>query len=87
MSTDGRNTCSGCDKRWSGFNMAHCSVCHETFGGVGSFDKHRAGTKDKCRSIGECTPPAEMGLTQNTHGTWVAPSNGVDFAEIHGKSA
>lgn len=86
-----RNGCNGCDRRWSGMNMAHCSVCHHTFGGVGSFDKHRSGskpgTKTGIRRAGECTPPADIGLTQNEHGTWVAPSNGVDFAEIHGRTA
>lgn len=78
--------CNGCDKRWSGSSMAHCSACHETFGGVSTFDKHRAGTKDKTRRIGECAPPAELGLSLNDHGTWVAPSDGIDFAAIHGRT-
>lgn len=33
--------CHGCDARWSGLAMAHCSVCHATFSSVGLFDKHR----------------------------------------------
>lgn len=78
----GIHGCNRCTKRWSGFNMAHCASCHETFGGVGSFDKHRAGSKDKQRVQGECTPPADIGLVLNEHGTWTVPSNGLDFKEV-----
>lgn len=85
--TRARNGCGGCDKRWSGANICHCKTCHETFGGLSSFDKHRAGTKDGKRRQGECTPPADVGLVLNAHGTWVAPSDGVDFAAIHWRSA
>lgn len=33
--------CGRCPVRWSGFNTAHCSVCHYTFSGVTAFDEHR----------------------------------------------
>jgi hypothetical protein len=48
------NSCAGCDARWSGTATAHCSVCHRTFSGVTSFDRHR---RD-----GRCTDPAGLGM-------------------------
>jgi hypothetical protein len=36
------HACGKCPARWSGINIAHCSACHKTFGGVGPFDAHRA---------------------------------------------
>lgn len=38
--------CPRCPSRWSGYNTAHCSVCHRTFTGVNTFDKHRV--RGKC---------------------------------------
>lgn len=76
--------CHGCTTRWSGFGIAHCGACHETFGGVGGFDKHRAGSKDRRFQQGECTDPSLLGLERNVHGTWVTPSNGADFGKIFG---
>lgn len=45
-------TCSGCPNTWGGLNSAHCSACHRTFSGVGTFDKHRV--------RGRCLDPAEI---------------------------
>lgn len=70
----GRHGCSHCDARWTGANVCHCSGCHRTFGGLGGFEKHR---KDYT-----CTDPSTVGMTQNQHGTWGAPSSGVDFRKI-----
>src|SRR5882672_4649620 len=44
-----------CGARWSGALTSHCSACHRTFGGVGSFDRHR---RD-----GACLDPVTIGLT------------------------
>lgn len=52
-------TCGGCDRTWTGYSMAHCSRCHQTFGGVSSFDHHR--------SNGACKYPAELGLVFNAN--------------------
>lgn len=38
-----------CGAHWTGLNRAHCSACHITFGGVASFDRHRAG--GRCMSL------------------------------------
>jgi hypothetical protein len=76
--------CNRCEARWYGFNMAHCSVCHRTFGGVGGFDKHRAGNKGGTQVQGECADPADIGLALNDRGTWVTPSNGLDFKAVFG---
>jgi hypothetical protein len=76
--------CNGCASRWFGSSIAHCATCHATFGGVGGFDKHRAGTKDKTQLAGQCADPAAIGFVQNGHGTWVTPSDGVDFKAVFG---
>lgn len=55
---------------WRGYNMAHCSVCHTTFGSVNSFDRHRVG--------GTCAPPTSIGLNYNTtRHCWSETYNGV----------
>lgn len=58
-------TCSGCNSVWTGLNRCHCSKCHETFGGVSSFDKHLQPRRKKC------IYPEKLGLTQNEQGVWV----------------
>ncbi len=81
--------CGRCDARWDGAAMCHCSSCHATFGGVSSFDRHRAGSKPGSGNHfkqGECTDPSLLGYELNKHGTWVTPSDGVDFAAIHGSA-
>lgn len=46
------HSCNGCDARWGGYNTAHCAGCHETFTGIGGFEKHRF--------RGACLDPATM---------------------------
>lgn len=58
-----------CGSRWTGENRSHCSACHNTFGGVTSFDSHRYGDIEKER---KCRKPEKMGLNQNEHEIWVA---------------
>ncbi len=49
--------CGRCPKTWRGLSKAHCATCHETFGSVRSFDRHRTN--------GHCAEPATLGLTLN----------------------
>jgi len=44
-----------CGARWSGMQTSHCARCHQTFGGVGGFDRHR---KD-----GKCLVPVDIGMS------------------------
>jgi hypothetical protein len=44
-------------------SQAHCATCHETFGSVRGFDRHRRG--------GQCLDPATMpGIHRNPAGVW-----------------
>jgi hypothetical protein len=44
-------------------SQAHCSVCHETFGSVSGFDRHRRG--------GQCLDPTEItGIHRTDTGIW-----------------
>lgn len=44
--------CGGCPRTWAGLAEAHCASCHQTFGSVTGFDKHRYG--------GICLWPADI---------------------------
>lgn len=60
------NTCGGCTTTWAGVTAAHCANCHQTFGGVRSFDRHR--------KAGTCHPPETVGLHWNPERSrWVQP--------------
>jgi hypothetical protein len=60
-----RITCGGCTTTWTGLTYAHCSVCHETFGGIRNFDRHR--------TDGACRHPTDVGLTIGIRGVWAEP--------------
>lgn len=45
-----------CGRDWTGLSQAHCPTCHEHFGSVQGFDRHRR--------TGECQHPA--GITTRT---------------------
>lgn len=52
---------TGC--RWSGTSTAHCGACHETFSGIGPFDRHRRGKPGDDRyPPGGCYYPGDTGL-------------------------
>lgn len=51
------NTCGGCANTWAGLAMCHCATCHQTFGGIRSFDRHRTG--------GVCHEPTSLGFYYN----------------------
>lgn len=80
-----KNTCGGCDKSWTGVNMAHCGSCHITLSSIVLFDLHRQG--------GVCTDPAsifygeaskragEPKMKLNKHGVWVGNTERPEFWE------
>lgn len=79
-----KHTCGGCDKTWTGTNMAHCGACHHTFSSVALFDLHRQGMR--------CTEPAtlrfekgvkagEPRMRLNDHGVWVGNQERPKFWE------
>ncbi len=49
-------SCSTCQQAWTGLAVAHCGACHETFSGVGLFDRHR----DQHGDRGKCLDPATI---------------------------
>lgn len=54
-------TCGGCKSRWSGYHMAHCTVCHQTFGSTASFDRHRDRSDTSINTVA-CRHPSELAL-------------------------
>lgn len=54
-------TCGGCDNTWTGVSRCHCSACHQTFGGISTFDQHRK--RDSCLQA------ESLGL-ENVAGVW-----------------
>jgi hypothetical protein len=46
-------------------SAAHCTVCHQTFGTVGNFDRHRKG--------GWCLAPETLGMEQLRGPVWRVP--------------
>ena len=67
-------THGACGKTWTqrGERTSHCGGCHETFGTLSDFDKHRR--------EGKCLPPAEH-LTQDDEGVWCT-SEGLASREV-----
>lgn len=58
--------------------QAHCSVCHQTFGGVYGFDMHRYD--------GWCAEPAGLGMTL-TDGIWRREVGPTGRFPVAGKTA
>jgi hypothetical protein len=78
--------CGGCESRWSGAVIAHCSTCHRTFTSPSGFDRHRSrkyddssGKRVMVRDYGQCYDPADDGMVQNDRGQWGMPNDGYDF--------
>lgn len=57
-------SCGGCSKVWTPLGACHCSRCHQTFGGINSFDTHRRYSK--------CRNPKTLGL-ELKKGVWKKP--------------
>jgi len=57
-------TCGGCDSRWTGLGVCHCSACHRTFTSISAFDQHRSGS----HALGarHCLDPGSVGLVPVT---------------------
>lgn len=77
-----------CGAGWSGLAMCHCSLCHETFSGVTTFDRHIRGSSNTyhvhppevLKKNGE---PALVLRTTGATPTWVDPKE-RDLATIRG---
>lgn len=73
-------TCQRCGKSWGGHKPEHCAVCHETFSGTTSGDKHRTGKHEisvgpdrrRCRDRDEL---AQIGLVLDVKGIWRMPGD------------
>lgn len=64
-------TCE-CGARWTGLLIAHCTKCHQSFGGIRGFDFHRIGHVDHRR----CRTPEQLrgfGYEPNDRGIWRRP--------------
>lgn len=55
-------SCRGCDTKWIGLRVCHCSACHVTFTGVTTFDMHQV--------RGRCKHPTRVGLVLSTIATY-----------------
>lgn len=66
-------TCGVCRKSWTGHRPEHCTVCHETFGGTWTGDKHRVGSYSDPGDPRRCLDPAEAGLRLTSRGLWARP--------------
>ena len=60
-------------------STALCTVCHESFGTVRNFDKHR--------SDGWCLNPADLGLKKDLNGHWRAIMDPDALARLKGAAA
>lgn len=58
-------SCSGCEDKWTGQKVAHCSVCHRGFNTARLFDDHRQ--RDKC------VDPETIGMVIGFFGRWHYP--------------
>lgn len=58
--------CDGCDTVTA--SQFHCGACHQTFGGLRAFDRHRVGHVNNRR----CLAPQDLGL-EHRHGAWRQP--------------
>lgn len=81
-----RANCRVCGKMYKG-RAEHCTVCHETFTGSVSGDKHSVGKhgvregpdRRRCRTVEEMQ---EAGMVQNKYGWWKANDNVVDWDSL-----
>lgn len=68
-----------CGAAWGGLRTAHCAICHETFGGVGTFDKHKPG---------QCRDPQDCGMVvlrvSGTSPIWGYPNTGEKWWKNQG---
>lgn len=62
-------TCGGCAAEWTGAGKCHCSGCHETFSGIGLFDRHRS----RYGEHGSCKSPADLPGIELRDGVWSYP--------------
>lgn len=78
-----------CGRTWTGFNQAHCSICHAHFSSVANFDRHKP-SYDGCldpATVTKRTGEPALRASRNQLGvTWVGadeyagPRNDADPA-------
>ena len=67
---DGDGGIEGCGASWTGTAKAHCTTCHQTFGGSRTADMAH---KYPAEGI-VCYDPTERGLTLDPAGVWRRPA-------------
>ena len=80
-----RGSCQ-CGASFGGARTEHCCVCHHTFTGTSSGDRHRTGRHEvfegpdrrRCLSVEEML---EKGMAQNKHGYWTTGSQDPRFCD------
>ena len=74
--------CAKCPARWSGHLTAHCAACHQTFTGLGAFDRHRDGSHTS-RQGRFCLTPGKAGLVlaDRLYPCWGLPNTADTFME------
>lgn len=67
-------TCNGCTATWTGTSPCHCAACHQTWSGIGLFDKHRSQYGDR----GACLTPEALiqrgEVIEYRQNAWRAPA-------------
>lgn len=58
-----------CCERPVGNSACHCAGCHQTFSGMGTFDKHQDVNYDRVPVI-LCRDPRSLGLVPDHTGVW-----------------
>jgi hypothetical protein len=80
-----------CGATWFGFNVEHCTVCHQTFSGETTGNAHRVGPHDppgrrRCRTPAELTALG-LWVETNQYGTdvWHGSPNKKGVQKRHPK--
>jgi hypothetical protein len=68
-----------CGRQWTGLAQAHCCTCHEHFGSVAGFDRHRS--SGRCQDPAHITTRAGRRVFRSAEspfgGTWVLDTDRV----------
>ena len=57
-----------------GSYLCHCGACHQTFSGLGLFDRHQD-VDYRRRPAVQCKPAGTLGLVRDDRGTWRTPES------------
>ena len=61
----------GCPELRPGSAACHCAACHQTFSGLGLFDRHQ--DWQTCPGKLSCEYAGALGLVRASNGTWWTP--------------